>query len=96
MCENFQKRIGKDKFESVHIRNSGHIEQMDRCITEELTMMAASPSMSGTTMAKKEGSNVEFHEYLGLLWLEFLFNIGHHDNTFNLNDTYSTGRDRIE
>ena len=43
----------------------------------------ASPSMSGVSMNKKEGSNVEFHEYLGLLFLEFLFKVGLHDNTFD-------------
>jgi hypothetical protein len=69
---------------------------MDRSITEEHLMMLASPPMSGVSMTKKEGSNVEFHEYLGLLWLEFLYKIGHHDGTFNPNDHFSTMRDRIE
>jgi hypothetical protein len=86
MSQLFKKRIGSDKFESVYIKNSGHLEQMDRVITEEKLMMTASIFMSGITELKKEGSNVEFHEYLGLLWLEFLFKIGHHDNTFNPND----------
>ena len=56
---------------------------MDRSMSEEWLMANASPMMSGSTVEKKQGSNVEFHEYLGLLWLEYLYNIGHHDNTFD-------------
>lgn len=51
-------------------------------MTEEWTFAAASPSMSNVKMQKKEGSNVEFHEFLGCVWLDFLYKIGHHDNTF--------------
>ena len=88
-------KVGQNRFESVFIKNSGHLEQFDRAITEESTMMWVSPSMSGVTKSKKEGSNVEFHEYLGLLWLEYLWKIGHHDNTFDLASQFSTMRDRI-
>tara|TARA_B110000285_G_C14756877_1_gene437802 strand:+ start:434 stop:631 length:198 start_codon:yes stop_codon:yes gene_type:complete len=38
------------------------------------------------TKEKKEGSNVEFHEFLGCVWLEYLYKIGHHDNTFGPNN----------
>jgi len=55
---------------------------MDRSIYEEWLVGVFSTTM-GVPFAKKEGSNVEFHEYIGLLWLEFLYKIGHHDNTFD-------------
>ena len=58
LAKNLQKKVGKDKFEAVHINNSGHLEQMDRAIYEEWTMAYASPSMSGVSVEKKEGSNV--------------------------------------
>lgn len=54
-----------------------------------------SPMMSGVDKEKKEGSNVEFHEYLGCLWLEFLYKIGHHDNTFDPNEKNSSLSARI-
>jgi hypothetical protein len=55
---NLSKKVGKDKFEAILIKNSGHLEQMDRAITEEWTMASASPSMSGVSKEKKQGSNV--------------------------------------
>jgi hypothetical protein len=95
MSKNFLNKVGQNRLESVFIKNSGHLEQFDRAITEEGTMMFVSPMMSGVTRSKKEGSNVEFHEYLGLLWLEYLWKIGHHDNTFDPSTHNSTMRDRI-
>ena len=71
--------------ESVHIKDSGHMEQMDRSIYEEFLIGVGSTTM-GVPFSKKQGSNVEFHEYLGLLWLEYLFKIGHHDETFHSQD----------
>ena len=82
MALNFTKKIGKNKFEAILVKNSGHLEQMDRCITEEWLFASVSPSMSNVAAEKKEGSNVEFHEFLGCAWLEYLYRIGHHDNTF--------------
>jgi hypothetical protein len=38
---------------------------------------------SGT---KKEGTQTEFHEFLGCVWLEFLLKQGLHDNTFQLSN----------
>jgi hypothetical protein len=55
---NLSKKVGKDKFEAILIKNSGHLEQMDRAITEEWTMASVSPSMSGVSKEKKQGSNV--------------------------------------
>mgnify|MGYP000962053671 CR=1 FL=1 len=52
-------------------------------MTEEFLMAMVSPSMSKVDMEKKEGSNIEFHEFLACAWLEYLYKIGHHDNTFN-------------
>jgi len=46
-------------------------------------LLAMAATSQGASFEKKEGSNVEFHEYLALLWLEFLFKIGHHDSTFH-------------
>jgi len=45
--------------------------------------------MQGAPFEKKQGSQVEFHEFVTLAWVEFLYKIGHHDNTFtpyNFND----------
>ena len=83
MAIDLPKKIGRDKFEAILIKNSGHIEQFDRILTEEHLMSMASPSMSNVTMEKKEGSNIEFHEFLAHLWLEYLYKIQHHDSTFN-------------
>jgi hypothetical protein len=83
MGHNLAKRVGLDKFEALLIKNSGHIEQFDRAITEEFVMSSASQAMQGFPGEKHEGSNVQFHEFLGILWLEYLYKIGHHDNTFN-------------
>jgi len=55
---NLSKKVGKDKFEAILLKNSGHLEQMDRAITEEWTMASASPSMSGVSKVKSQGSNV--------------------------------------
>jgi hypothetical protein len=55
---NFKKRVGINRFEAMLVKNSGHLEQMDRAITEEWTFSAASPSMSNVAAEKKEGSNV--------------------------------------
>lgn len=83
MAINFSKKVGKDKFEAILVKNSGHLEQMDRAMTEEWLMASVSPMMSGVDKEKKQGSNVQFHEFLGLVWLEYLYKIGHNDNTFN-------------
>jgi hypothetical protein len=58
MAINFSKKVGKDKFEAILVKNSGHLEQMDRSISEEWTMASVSPSMSNVDKEKKQGSNV--------------------------------------
>ena len=58
MAINFSKKVGKDKFEAILVKNSGHLEQFDRSIVEEWTMASVSPSMSGVDKEKKQGSNV--------------------------------------
>jgi len=58
MAINLTKRIGKTKYEAILLKNSGHLEQMDRSMTEEWTMASASPLMSKVSAEKKEGSNV--------------------------------------
>lgn len=32
---------------------------------------------------KKQGTNIEFHEFLAMLWLDYLLKIGHHNNTYS-------------
>lgn len=32
---------------------------------------------------KKQGTNIEFHEFLAILWLDYLLKIGHHNNTYS-------------
>jgi hypothetical protein len=53
MAINLKKRIGINRFEAMLVKNSGHLEQMDRCVTEEWTFAAASPSMSNVAAQKK-------------------------------------------
>jgi len=36
---------------------------------------------------KEQGSNMQFHEMLAMLWLQYLHNIGLHDNTFDIAKT---------
>ena len=31
---------------------------------------------------KEQGTNIEFHEFLAILWLDFLLKIGHHNHTY--------------
>merc|ERR1712066_587904 len=40
--------------------------------------------MFKATPTKKEGTPIEFHEFLCCVWLEYLLKIGHHDNTFQM------------
>lgn len=78
---NTSNRVGKDKVESVIIQNSSHFDQSDPTIYME-ALSAAMGQIQGATFEKTQGSQVQFHEFITLCWVEFLYKIGHHDHTF--------------
>ena len=71
----------------VTIGNSSHTDQGDVMMYSmwEGTLMNSFmfKCQSGT---KKEGTQTEFHEFLGCVWLEFLLKQGLHDSTFQLSN----------
>jgi hypothetical protein len=74
-------RVGKDKVEGIIVQNSSHFDQIDMTVYME-ALMASMGTTQKATFEKKQGSQVQFHEFVTLAWVEFLYKIGHHDNTF--------------
>ena len=85
-------------FEALVIDNSTHLDQTDEIMYNQFEYAMFNMFSGGVSMVKQQGSNIEFHEFLAILWLDFLLKIGHHNNTFtkdNLQERLSQFSDSI-
>lgn len=81
--KNFKGRVGENNMEAVKILDSTHIDQGDACVYDQFGTKFINGPIFKSKFAKKQGSNVEFYEFITILWLDFLYRKGHHDNTFD-------------
>jgi len=64
------------------IKNSSHTDQSDQVLYQQFESMLFN-KFSKVNGVKKQGTNIEFHEFLAMLWLDYLLKIGHHNNTYS-------------
>lgn len=88
MIANFQKTIPSQQIEAIKLLDSNHTDQGDDCVTDEFLIACLNKFVFKTSFDKKYGSNVEFYEYITMLWLKFLYRIDFHDNTFDFDKIY--------
>jgi hypothetical protein len=83
---NFKKTIPDEKLEVIKLMDSNHIDQGDGCVTDEFLTSLLNKFLFKTSATKKYGSQVEYYEYITMLWLRFLYKVDMHDNTFDFNE----------
>ena len=67
--------------EAMTIQDSSHTDETDKVLYMQYEMSWFNRSLRINGI-KKQGTNIQFHEFLGLLWLDFLYRIKLHNNTF--------------
>jgi hypothetical protein len=82
-CWNFHQRIPNPSknFEAVKLVDSGHTDQGDLVYYDNYAASFIN-SLFGQSFYKSGGSNHEFQEALTLIWINYLYKIGLHDETF--------------
>lgn len=84
-CKNFHNRIPNpsQNFEAVKLVDSGPTDQGDLVYYDNYAASFIT-SMFGQSFYKSGGSNPEFQEALTLIWINYLYKIGLHDETFSV------------
>jgi len=90
MMEKFSETIpdSANNLQGVTIANSSHMDQGDICMYDQYVGTTFNSMIFKCDATKSQGTPIEFHEFLACTWLEYLFKIGYHDNTFTMKNLF--------
>jgi len=68
--------------------DSNHTDQGDSCVTDAFLTSLLNKFAFKTSATKKYGSQVEFYEYITMIWLRFLHRVEMHSDTFDIDEVH--------
>ena len=77
----------KTTCQAMTIADSSHIDMTDMVLCQQFEGYFINSTGMADHGRKKQGTNMEFQEMLGMLWLQYLYNLGLHDGTFDIMKT---------
>ena len=76
------KQSGSNNVDSMLILDSGHCDQFDPVFYMAWIFALQNVPFKGS-FQKKQGSQAQFAECLGMLWLQYLYRMNHHNDTID-------------